>query len=300
MKHRRWIIFLTLILLLSSFTPQYAGLAGADAPVTKQQTVITLWRETPYKAQGLVVGDVKKVLAGSLAAPDYKILSLKKILFALGAGTPDDKKFTGEMLAVGDKAYVKTTDEIMGFPVGQTKGQISTPFAVMVNKNQGPGAVYTLNSPEGITVSELYSYLLPRAKGRAGVIIYGRWRSLATTALKKAPLYNQPIMLAENRSQYFHPQEFLWDRIALACGLMVSKNSVAPAEQPLLSRMFYVNFANAPQNDADMLEHTHVLILGESKGQVVTEEKLRPSWRGKISPVRIFAICFPRVLSMKA
>jgi hypothetical protein len=266
MKIHRWIILLALILLFSSLA---------------QQTVITPLRETIHQAEALVAGDVQKVLAGTLRPADYKTLPLGEVLFALGAGSIEKMEDTGEMLAVGGRAYVKTSDELLGFPLRNSQGKITTPFALGVKKNQGPGAVYYLSSPAGIAVSELYGYLLPRAKGRAGIIIYGRWRSLATTALKRAPIYGEPIMQEQNRSRYFHPQEFLWERTALTCGLAVVRGKVAPAEQPLLSHMFYVNFADVRQNSNDVLDHTHVLVLGENQGPPPQEEDLKALLAGK-------------------
>lgn len=287
MKNLRYAILISIILLFSSLAQ-----AAPPAPSTAQQTLITPVRETIHQAEALVVGDVQKVLAGSLKQQDFKKIPLKDILFALGAGSIENIQDTGEMLSVDGRAYVKTTDELFGFPVLGAKEKISTPFAIGVKKNKGPGAVYYLNSPEGITVSELYGYLLSKTKGRAGIVIYGRWRSLATTALRRAPVYNQPIMEEKNRGQYFHPQEFLWEQKALACGLAVAKEAVTIPERPVLSRMFYVNFADVragPQEGPEILDHTHILILADQKDRSVKEEDLEALLSGKepkISDVR--------------
>lgn len=88
-------------------------------------------------------------------------------------------------------------------------------------------------------------------------------------------------MQEQNRSRYFHPQEFLWDQTALTCGLALNQASVSIEERPLVERMFYVNFADARQGGADMLDHTHVLILGENKKQPPEEEELKALLAGK-------------------
>lgn len=276
MKKHCYSVILALLLLSS--------LAQAAAPTSAQQTVITPLRETIHKAKAQVLGDVQKVLAGSLKEQDFKAVSTEEILFALGAGSIEGIEDTGEMLTVGGRGYVKTSDELMGFPVRVAQPKITTPFAIGIKKNPGPGAVFYLKSPEGITLDELYRYLLPRAQGRMGVIIYGRWRSLATTAIKRAPIYHQPIMQEQNRSRYFHSQEFLWDQIALACGLAVTKDSVAQKERPYVERMFYVNFADVRQSGSDVLGHTHILLLGKNRGQPVTEEDLKAYLAGKEPP----------------
>lgn len=171
MKFRPRLLLLPFVLILL-----LSPLAQAAAPPLSK-TVIAPLRETTHQAEAQVWGDVRKVLAGSLKEQDYKTLPLKEFIFVLGAGSIDNPQDTGEMLSVDGKAYVKTTDELMGFPVRQSPEKISTPFAIGIKKNPGPGEVYYLKSPEGISVRELYSYLLPKAKGRAGIIIYGRWLS---------------------------------------------------------------------------------------------------------------------------
>lgn len=278
MNLRRTFSFLIFLIIISSLAQ------AAPLPLSAQKTVITPLRETIHKAEALVVGDVRQVLAGSLQAKDFKAVPLKGLLFALGAGSIDNIEDTGEMLAVGGKGYVKTSDELLGFPVQAAKEKINTPFAIGIKNNKGPGAVYYLKSPEGLTVSELYGYLLSKAKGRAGIIIYGHWRSLATTAIKRAPIYNQPIMQEPNRTQYFHPQEFLWDRMALACGLAVAKDSVTLTERLYVERMFYVNFADARPGNPDILDHTHILLLGENRGRPPVEEDLKALLSGKGPP----------------
>ncbi len=212
------------------------------------------------KVRAFAVGNVHKVLEGTLTEADFVSLDPRASVFVLGAGTLGPPARTGEFLVVGETGYVKSVDPALHYGVEDARKGVRCPFCMGILNGSDPARVLSLKAPDGMTIYELYKRVVGLEQGVLGIFGVGRFARLETTAVRRAPIYGEPITAPANRARYFHPKQVRQNVVGVFGGMLTNPAQTgAPAEQEALKRLFYVNFADKDQ--ARLASHTHVVFL---------------------------------------
>jgi hypothetical protein len=206
-----------------------------------------------------VVGDVNDVLQGRVKATGFRLVDLRTVLFAAGAGTVGKPDSIGEMQAIPGRTYVKSVAP--PYPVESSSRRFSTPFCWALPKGALPRQVLRVWAPGGITMEQIHKTLAARYCRTFALAGLARFHSVSTTTLKRGPYYGEPISTAENRDRYFHPVQTRTNRSGILFGVVVNTDRPEPAgdSSALERRMVYVNYAD--KNRSALQSHSHVLFL---------------------------------------
>ncbi|MDD4889969.1 MAG: hypothetical protein PHU85_08550 [Phycisphaerae bacterium] len=233
----RWIVAASVILLL----------AGCSVAAPKPGGVF-------------VAGDVKDVLAGQCTVDKFERFRPTDFLAALGCGTTGSAESAGEMLTLFGRTFIRTSDAAAGFPTVEAKEVFATPFAMGMSIARSPvGRDLPGGGPE-VSLQEL----LARRVGSGATILLAKASRLEATALKKAPMFGQPIQGEKFRDEYFHPTIVLEGRWVLLFAVAVDPARVGDdaTGKEVLARGFYVNLADAASGK-DLKYHAHAWVLAD-------------------------------------
>jgi len=221
-----------------------------------------LWDVPEMNSGVYVVGDIKNVLAGNLTEKDYVRKNLSDVMLSLGAGAVNGSNRTGEVFVVDGVAYLKPSDTSTAYALEFFNGSLETPFAFGLEKGELPyfiAYVFSYNN-SGTTLDEVYERMSQYISRTFLVYGVGEFSEMQTTALKKPPLYGEPISSPENTNEYFHPVGNRSNIVGIFFGAV--NNDVKPAEfnydLSLEDRIFYRNYAD--KSCAVVRSHTHVLV----------------------------------------
>lgn len=213
-----------------------------------------------------VSGDVKDVLAGQCTADRYQRYRARDFVAALGCATTQSEASAGELLALYGRALIRTTDAAAGYPTVESDEVIGSPFVMGLAVGRSPrGRDCLVSRPVRLAA------LLADKVGSGATILLARANRLEATALRKAPMYGQPIQGEAFREQYFHPTIVQRDRWVLLFAIAVAPRG--PASRPgrlampdavvadqLLERGFYVNLADGAAS-RELKYHAHAWVL---------------------------------------
>jgi len=212
-----------------------------------------------------VIGDVTNVLAGTVKRSDFQQQTPADILFAAGGGTFSVPEETGEMLTLSGTSYVKSVDSAKGYKAESSRALLKTPFSFGLQKGSKPREILRVQSVQGISMENVFRSISERC-GRAFAIFgIGKFSFLTATAIKRAPIYGEPISTAEHRAIYFHPVDSVKNRNGIFFGVVINTEKQQPPgyADSLERRMVYVNYAD--KNRSPLQSHAHVLLIAGNK-----------------------------------
>jgi hypothetical protein len=253
--HRARTIALQVLLLLA--------LAAFVPAITAQQPLEGLQLLAQYESQAkaYVVGDVRKILAGTVTGTDLRDLDPWNILFSLGAGSFDGEKGIKEMLAFNGTVYLKGLSPENNYALERSLIYLRTPFTFGMTKGALPKRVFYFEPTTPTALGDLYERLMADHERTFAVFGAALFEEIKTTALKTPPIYGEPISTPANQAKYFHPVGSFKDRVGLFFGMAVDPRKNVPGDKydkSTESRMFYVNFADA--SHATLQSHSHILL----------------------------------------
>lgn len=243
---------LVLVLALAAFIPAATAQQGLQG--------LALLAQYDSQAKVYVVGDVQKVLAGTVTYGNLVDLDPGNILFSLGAGSFDDEKGIKEMLALNGTVYVKGLNPENNYAIERSKTILRSPFTFGMKKGTLPNKVLYFEPSAPGTLEDLYAYLMggyERAFGIFGVALFDE---IKTTALKTPPIYNEPISTPATQAKYFHPVGSFKDHVGVFFGVAVDPRKEVPGgkyDTNIEARMFYISFAD--KATLKLQSHSHIL-----------------------------------------
>jgi hypothetical protein len=163
----------------------------------------------------------------------------------------------GECILIAGQGYMKSNNPNHGYEV-VSSSNLKTPFLMGIEGQAQPVEIIYMDGNQSI--EEIYHDLTTRYDFFA-VAGIGEFHELATTALKKAPIYGEKIIAPENRVNYFHPVKTTTQTGGIFFGIAQTASS-ARTNNDYNQRMFYINFANAQTTPA-LQSHTHVAIVDD-------------------------------------
>jgi len=223
------------------------------------------------KALVYVLGDVGQVLDGTVTREKLVRAHLAGIDLGLGLGSFSDEREVGDMMIVGGKAYIKSTNPFRSFKTESQSHLIFSPFSIGLQKDESADAIYRVKClQEGAgespcSIDTLYAQLSQAYPQGFAVLGLGTFSYLKGSALKAAPIQGEKIT-GENASKYIHPSDVFRDKKAAFFGIIVGPDRDAKGfSEDLLGRMFPA--ASAP----GIQSHTH-FITSDMEGDLPTPE----------------------------
>jgi hypothetical protein len=216
------------------------------------------------QAHGLVLGQVMTVLNGECTGTMVRKVPEHSFLYALGGGAvePDASK-QGEGLIVNGRLFIKSLDASCDYCTRSSNDSRNeggwSPFIAGVDFPAKPVARCRLTGTSE-SVEQIYTELVPRHGKLLGIAGVGRFGTIETSAIRKAPSYGEPI-LGPKRSEYFHPKAVLTNQDAIFFGMVLR----SAADETSATRMvFYVNPDD--KSSAGVQSHTHFATLSSRDG----------------------------------
>lgn len=228
------------------------------------QITVTPVQDLNQGTEAYVVGDVRRVLSGSLSEKDFVAQDPPQILFSLGVATLGKTTDTGELLTLNGTSYVKSVDMGKGYAVEITQQGIRTPYSLGLRKGSGPDSLQHVTAKDSVTVGELYKGLSKVYPGTYAVFGIGHFKELSMVALKFPPIYGEEIMSAGQRSKYFHGTTVVRDCEGMFFGVVDGQPSPGSRSE-IKDRIFYVHYASANQTGAR--SHSYVAVCTGSPGR---------------------------------
>jgi len=243
---------LLLVMALAAFIPAATAQQGLDG-----LQVLGLYDS---QAKVYVVGDVQKVLAGTVTYGDLVDMDPGNILYSLGAGSFDDEKGIKEMLALNGTVYLKGLNPANNYAIERSRAVLKSPFTFGMKKGTLPNKVLYFEPSAPTALGELYEQLSADYERTFGIYGVALFEEMKTTALKTPPIYNEPIATPATQAKYFHPVGSFKDRAGVFFGVVVDPRKEVPGakyDTALEGRMFYISFAERAK--ATLQSHSHVL-----------------------------------------
>ncbi len=245
------------------------------------------------KASAYVLGDVAGILNGTVTRESLVRVRLSDIALSLGAGSFSDEREVGDMMVVGGKAYVKSTNPFRSFRTESQSHLLFSPFSIGLKQGELPDAIYrvrcvgTSSSGESpCSVSALYEELSAAYPKGFAVLGLGGFGYLKGSALKAAPIQGEKITAA-NAAKYMHPSDVLRDKKAVFFGVVVGAENDPEFSAELLSRAFYQNPADT--GGSLLKSHSHFIVsdlVGELPAPTTADEFLTRAKAAKLTECR--------------
>jgi hypothetical protein len=243
---------LLLVLALAAFIPAATAQPGLDG--------LQVLGQYDSQAKVYVVGDVQKVLAGTVTNGDLMDLDPGNILYSLGAGSVDDEKGIKEMLALNGTVYLKGLNPGNNYAIERSRTILRSPFTFGMKKGTLPNKVLYFEPPAPAALADLYEQLSADYERAFGIFGVALFEEIKTTALKTPPIYNEPISTPATQAKYFQPVGSFKDRAGVFFGVVVDPRKEVRGgkyDTSLEGRMFYISFADRAQ--ATLQSHSHIL-----------------------------------------
>ncbi len=243
---------LFLLLALAAFVPAATAQQGVEG--------LQLLGQYDSQAKVYVVGDVQKVLAGTVTYGNLVDLDPGNILFSLGAGSFDDEKGIKEMLALNGTVYLKGLNPENNYAIERSKAVLRSPFTFGMKKGTLPNKVIYFEPSKPTALEDLYAHLIGEYERTFGIFGVAFFDEIKTTALKTPPIYNEPITTPANQAKYFHPVGSFKDRVGVFFGVAVDPRREVPGgkyDARIEGRMFYISFAD--RATLKLQSHSHIL-----------------------------------------
>lgn len=244
---------LAVALSLSAFTPTVAAAQGIEGlqPLGAYTTGPNVY----------LVGDVQKILSGTVKPSDMVAMNPANILFSLGAGSFDDEKGVKEMMAFNGNIYVKGQKPENNFALEQSSKVLNSPFTFGIKKGALPHQVLYYESATPMALEDIYANLMTGYDHAFAIFGIAQFDQADTTALKTPPIYGEPISTPATSAKYFLPTGHMKDQVGFFFGLVVDPNKKVagvrydPGKE---GKMFYISFAQ--KGPLKLQSHTHMLL----------------------------------------
>lgn len=225
------------------------GCSSVDYQVLRQRRTATT---------AVLTGKVGVVISGQVNTQYMFDIDSKRFLFGLGTGTFDKLEDIGECMLIAGKSYIKLSNKAKIYELVSGTA-LKTPFFTGIDIKSKPAQIILVNEPASMEeiyqeITDYYQYFFI-----AGI---GYFNELSTTALKKAPIYREKIILPEYREKYFHPVG-QYKNVPGVFGGIVCTTKVARINPTQSQRMFYINFDNTVLSE--LTSHTHVALVDDFK-----------------------------------
>jgi hypothetical protein len=208
-----------------------------------------------------LVGDVQKVLSGTVTAGDMVTMDPTNILFSLGAGSFDGEKGVKEMMVFNGTVYLKGQKSENNYALEKSKAVLNSPFTFGIKKGAMPHKVIYYESATPMALEDIYVDLMTGFDHAFAIFGIALFDQAQTTALKTPPIYNEPISTPENSAKYFLPVGQMKDQTGFFFGLVVDPNKEVAGgryDKGKEQKMFYVSFAQ--KGPLKLQSHTHILL----------------------------------------
>jgi hypothetical protein len=224
----------------------------------------------PYKIHSRtsslkIIGDVNKVLTGTVSESNLIGGALESLGFGLGASTFGSCDCLGESLILNQVGYVSFVNQQKKLETHIKSTGLYTPFLMGLQPGSQPSQVLSLNYPEGFSLYSLFEKISYTFQAFAFV---GRisFKTLACTYLKKPPIFNETVV-GENTEKYWAKTEELPNCYAYVFGVVITEEGKNNFPKEKLAKAFYAN----PQekNQGNLLSHTHAALIKENVGGLV-------------------------------
>ncbi len=231
--------------------------------VTARQGIEGLQVLAEYTTQPKIylVGDVQKILNGTVTAGDMVTMDPANILFTLGAGSFDGEKGVKEMMTFNGTVYLKGQKPENNYALEKSKTVLNSPFTFGIKKGAMPQKVLYYESATPTALEDIYADLMTGYAHAFAIFGIALFDQADTTALKTPPIYNEPISTPENSAKYFLPVGHMKDQTGFFFGLVVDPNKEVAGgtyDKGKEQKMFYISFAQ--QGPLKLQSHTHMLL----------------------------------------
>jgi len=239
------------------------ALPGLVRDVTAAQGMEGLQVLSDYTTQPKVylVGDVKKILSGTVKPEDMVDMNPANILFSLGAGSFDNEKGIKEMMAFNGTIYVKGQKPENNYALEQSRSILNSPFTFGIKKGAVPHKVLYYDSANPMVLEDIYAQLMNGYDHAFAIFGIALFDQAQTTALKTPPIYDEPISTPATSAKYFLPTGQMKDQVGFFFGLVVDPNKEVGGgkyDKGKEQNMFYISFAQ--KGPLKLQSHTHMLL----------------------------------------
>ena len=245
------------------------------------------------KASAYVLGDVQQILNGTVTRESLVRVRLSDIALSLGAGSFSDEREVGDMMVVGGKAYVKSTNPFRSFKTESQSYLLFSPFSIGLTRGQFPDAIYhvkcigtSISGESPCSISTLYEELNAAYPKGFAVLGLGGFSYLKGSALKAAPIQGEKITAA-NAGKYMHPSDVLRDKKAVFFGIVTGAKDDPGFSVELLNKAFYQNPGDT--GDSTLKSHSHFVVSdleGELPAPSTADEFLTRAKAAKLTECR--------------
>lgn len=202
-----WVCAVLLGLTLTAFaqdvaTPAADAPVPADTPATKPLQIEADRPIVPFA----ITGSLRAVNAGRVSPFELLPVENARWIAALGAGTLDRDRNTGDMLMLAGRTFIRTTDPKTGVKLVEVTTPYKTPFAMamMTPLNDGQVVfprVYRLDNAEPGLLHTALENLAKDAGAPIGVIGWVEMPDVEGIAIKRAPIENEALT-GSKKDQY--------------------------------------------------------------------------------------------------
>jgi len=206
-----------------------------------------------------ILGDVNFVLDGKVSSSNLHSCPLPSFLFALGAGTFTDERFLGETFICNGCAHVCFIDETGKLKTGMNPRPVKTPFLMGITQEMHPNILLHAAFKEPKKLETIYSNLVDEYPLGFACLIDGLFSSLASTYLKKPPIYGEKIN--EHEDKYWAHTEHLADQRAVLFGVVITAEGKKKFTPNKVTKAFYQN--PKEKSSASFMSHTHGGFINE-------------------------------------
>lgn len=208
-----------------------------------------------------LVGDVNKILTGTVKPADMVDMNPANILFSLGAGSFDNEKGIKEMMAFNGTTYLKGQKAENNYALEQSKSVLNSPFTFGIKKGAMPHKVLYYESTTPMALEDIYVNLMKGYDHAFAIFGIALFDQADTTALKTPPIYGEPITTPATSAKYFLPTGHMKDQTGFFFGLVVDPNKEVSGnkyDKGKEQKMFYISFAQ--KGPLKLQSHTHMLL----------------------------------------
>jgi lysophospholipase L1-like esterase len=247
---------------------------------------------TQAKSAVYVIGDINSVLTGTVKRSQFQQQVPADILFSAGGGTFSEPEGTGEMLTLAGTSFVKSLDAAKGYKTESSTAILKSPFSFGLLRGSAAKEILRMQSAEGVSMEQVLRALSARYGRVFAVFGIGKFSFLTTTAIKRAPIYGEPISAPEHRANYFHPVDSLNNQSGIFFGIVINTEKPQPPgyADSLERKAVYINYAdNNPVGTGQLQSHTHVLISTDARAlpsATTPDEVLRGAQSYPVNDIR--------------
>lgn len=206
---------------------------------------------------GMVLGDVRTVLSGSVSEENLAAFTPESFLAGLGAATPGPVELTGEAIVLVGRAIIRGAGSHAGARAARAP---RTPAVTLLPRRARPQSLAALEPERPITFKDLCGQLI---KGRASAVLgWIQAEDLHTSALDGPPIKGRNLLTEPERMRRLEPMP---NALCAVFAVMAdpSRPGEAGYDAAVEKRIFFLHPHEDPalggQDGGGLLIHAHVL-----------------------------------------